>query len=253
MKYLVLALALALVAVAANADWDHPVKWDQLMPPDSYGGASWIDNDTPSDALTADDFLCLDGAPISEVYFRGWSYYGIGYLAAFRVTFWTDVPATPNDESHPGELIYDEVFGPADPAGLGWKQVDPENDANLFVINIPECLWFPQERGNIYWIGIQGVMVDDGYFDAFYWQFRERHEPVNLDDAAFASDYFGYLPWANWGFQPDYGDPALFDGPLPDGWTSADMCFSLHGIPEPGMLSLLGLAGLSALAIYRRK
>ncbi|MBN2561578.1 MAG: PEP-CTERM sorting domain-containing protein [Phycisphaerae bacterium] len=239
-------------AEAGARDWGDPIKWDQLLPLDGYGGASWIDNDTPSDALTADDFLCTQTGYINDIEFNGWSYYGVSYLDSFRITFWTDVPATVDDASHPGTLLHECVVGPGEP--VGWHQVDPVNDPNHFKINLPDDQWFYQEGTEqdpiIYWIGIQGVMLDDGYFDAFYWNFRERHEATWGDDAAFASDYFSYAPWANWGFTAGYGDPDLYEGTLPSGWTSADMSFRLSGTPEP---STLGLLGLGSLALIRRR
>jgi hypothetical protein len=258
MKYLAILAVLGLLAATASADWGHPVKWDQMSGGlDSYGGASWLDFDTPSDALSADDFMCTDGGWITEIELAGWSYYGTQYLDKFRVTFWSDVPATPNDASHPGQLLYDVEIGaanPDDPMGIGWKEVE----TNHFLMNLPEDVWFRQTRGSIYWIGIQGVMVNDGYFDAFYWNFADRNLMNWGDDAAFSSDYFGYLPWANWGVDwitdPAVGVVSLYDGPLPDGWTSMDMAFRLHGVvPEPGMLSLLALSGLGAVAFLRRK
>lgn len=238
-----------LLVAPALGDWAHDVKWDQLLPTDAYGAASWIDHDTPSDALTADDFLCTEPWWITDIEFFGWSYYGSQYIDQFRITFWSDVPATPQDESHPGELLYDYYVNPVtpgDPLGIGWQEIA----TNHFKINLPEEAWFHQQGTPddpiIYWIGIQGVMVTDGFFDAFYWNFRDRYQPVWGDDAAFTSNYFGYPPWAHWGFPPGYGDPGLYEGPLPPGWTSADMSFKLTGIPEPASLVLLAL-GLLAL------
>jgi len=248
MKYCAILVGLALVVSPALADWPHPIKWDQLLPTDGYAAASWIDNDTPSDAITADDYLC-SGQPrdqfITDIEFFGWSYYGIAYLDKFRISFFTDVPATPNDASHPGELLYQydvSQADPADPMKIGWQEIE----TNHFKIDLPQDHWFDQGVGgpHVLWIAIQGIMVDDGYFDAFYWNFRERHEPTWGDDAAFASTYFQYAPWFNWGSPAGYADPDLYDGPLPTGWTSLDMSFRLTGIPEPASLLLLALGAL---------
>jgi hypothetical protein len=239
MRYLCI-LALLAMAAGANA---QIVKWDQMDGFDAYGAASWIDNDTPSDAQTADDFLCDMTGPITQVDFAGWSYYGEEYIAGFRVTFWTDVPANDYDESHPGDLLYDQTF---------YSWATEGESTYIYSIMFPEGQQFVQEAGNIYWISIQGVMVDDGYFDAWYWNFRDRYLPVNLDDAAFNSEYYGYAPWAHWGFTPGYGDPDLYEGKMPQDWTSADMSFRLYGVPEPGLVSLAGLL-LGAGALWLRR
>ncbi|MCK6456509.1 MAG: hypothetical protein L6Q92_08275 [Phycisphaerae bacterium] len=237
-------LVMALTAPAV-ADWPgHVIKWDQLAPWDDFGAGSWIDTDTPSDALSADDFLCTETSWITDIRFAGFSYYGPQYLTHFRVTFWSDVPATPNDASHPGTLLYDATISPADPMDplkLGWQDVGD----GTFKINLPRELWFFQEGTptfpRIYWLGIQGIMLQDGAFDAFYWNFRSRTVPNWGDDAAFMSNYFGYPPWANWGIPPTGGNPVLYDGPLAPGWSSLDLAFQLTGIPEPTTLLFLAV------------
>ncbi len=151
------------------------------------------------------------------------------------------------DESHPGTLLYDYQVEPA-VGGIGWQELD----SGHFKINLPEDQWFYQtgspEDPEVYWIGIQGVMVTDGYSDSFYWNFKNHLYPTWGDDAAFTSDYFGYLPWYNWGWQDDTNTANLYEGPFPDGWFgSLDMAFIITGIPEPASLVLLALGGLTLI------
>jgi len=241
---------------AASRDWGGEIKWDQMTPGiDTYGGHSTVDRDTPMTSTTADDFLCTETGPIADIHFAGWSYYGNSYINGFRITFWTDVPEDPGvDESHPGTLLYDYTVTdllPPDvtPGATGWR----DNLDGTFTINLPEDQWFTQEAGNIYWIGIQGDMVDDGYGDTFYWNFVDRTVATWGDDAAFESSYFGFAPWANWGWpdaDPTTGAPDIYEGPFPAGWDkSADMAFALS-TPEPATLALLGFG---ALALIRRR
>lgn len=251
MRSLAIVVGVALMAGPALADWPHSVKWDQtIYGVDNYAGASWIDLDTPSDAQTADDFLCdgtIEHRYITDLEFHGWSYYGSQYIDKFRVQFWTDVPRTANDQSHPGTLLYSYDVPAAnanDPLHIGWY----EPEAGKFKIDLPENYWFDQGLGaKVLWVSIQGVMVSDGFFDAFYWNFQDRTFPVWGDDAAFMSNYYGYAPWYSWGFpSADVNiGPDLYDGVYPTGWfNSADMDFKLTAFPEPASVALLVLGGI---------
>jgi len=261
-----LVLVLGLAAGAARADWPNTVvKWDNnVANVDLYGGASFINPDgyvtgSPVEALSADDFLCTSSRPVMDIHFSGWCDTGNYWIESFRITFWSDVPATANDESHPGDLLYDQMIGmadPADPLKLGWL----DKGDGTFVINLPEEQWFWQQGSPddplVYWIGIQGVTVEDEFDDLFFWGFVDRYLPTWGDDAAFTSDDFGYLGWWNWGWpgpleDPDVG-PDPFDGPFPIGWVkSADMAFTLS-VPEPATIGLLAIGGLGALLRRRR-
>jgi hypothetical protein len=242
-------LAVALLP-AALADWDHPVKWDQLEPDAGlWGMTSYVSDST--NALVADDFLCSETGYITDIEFNGGAVVGAVGVEAFRITFWSDVPATPNLESHPGEepLVTIDV-GPVDandPLGLGWQQTDEY----LYRINLPRDDWFLQEEGDIYWIGIQGIMGGTGSFN---WMLRDRNACMWGDDAV--SSGTGSAPWQHLGW-PDAGPtgtPSAYEGTFPPDWdSSADMSFRLTGIPIPEPASL-GLVAVGVLALlFRRK
>jgi hypothetical protein len=244
-------IVVLMLAPAALADWDHQVKWDQLLPDAAgWGASSYIG--IVSDILVADDFLCDETGWITDIEFYGWETVGAIGVEAFRITFWTDVPATPNSESHPGEepLVTIDVAAadPTDPLGLGWKKTGDYT----YKINLPEQDWFLQEQGNTYWIGIQGLMGDTG---SFSWMFRDRNACMWGDDAAVL--LAGTPPWDHYGW-PDAGptgEPEAYQGMFPVDWDkSADMCFRLTGtpIPEPATIALVALAILGLVARRKR-
>ncbi len=178
MKKGMLMLALVgLLVTPAMADWDHPFKVDQLYPVSSWGAFSHIDTD--SDPVwapqIADDWLCTQSEWVTDLHLNGWSQYGPTWVDAFHITIWNDVPAGPDDESHPGYLMAefdvfpDEIEGPSE--GFHYDDVD-----DIWAINFPEADWFWQEEGNIYWISAQGVMFEDGYPEYFAWNFVRSTE-----------------------------------------------------------------------------
>jgi uncharacterized protein (TIGR03382 family) len=196
-----------------------------------------------NEALTADDFPCTETGWITDIEFDGFALQDPANLDRLRITFWSDVPATSEEESHPGTLLKDLSVGPADPMGLGWKQID----VNRYKVNLPRDSWFVQTEGTIYWIGIQGVMTNN---DVFGWLFRDPTADTWGDDAAFTGT--DYAPWWHWGWDEEYV-PQLYQGTLPSTLVkSADMSFKLTGIPipEPGVFAL---AGLGVLALLRRR
>jgi hypothetical protein len=252
---LIAAVALlALTAATARADWPHDVKWDQLLPADQYGVVSYYrtGGTAPVEATAADDFLCTETGWITDIEFLGW---GSG-ITSFRVRFWTDVPETAEKESEPGQLLYDETFGPAGSDGLGWKYIG--DDTYTYKINIPEELWFHQEGSaagpTVYWISVQGIIDPASPSGNFSWLIRERNEPTWGDDAAFESEYYGHEPWAHlgWPSTDPSAAPDFYEGKLPAGWAkSADLCFRLTGtVPEPASM---GLVCLIALALIKHR
>jgi hypothetical protein len=249
---LVCALAL-LLAPAALADWPHDVKWDQLDPCSLWIWQSYI-NDSES-FVVADDFLCDETGWITDIEFNGYCS-DIEALSSFRITFWRDVPATPDEASHPGGLL-DEIFVveacPCDPLGRGWRVVEQGDNSSRFRINLLVEDWFMQQADTTYWIGIQGVLPGDG---GFYWNFRDMSVPTWGDDAATMGLVQPTDEWAHLGWIGLLGVmPSAYHGTLPDEFLgSADMSFRLTGtaVPEPASIGLVCLVGLLVVK-YRKR
>jgi len=236
---LVLLYALVLVlAPAALADWPHDVKWDQLTPAE-YGFSSHMTAE--EQRLVADDFLCTETGWITDIEFYGHPS-SVAAISSFRITFWSDVPASDTDESHPGQLLDDITVRPADPGDplrLGWQYLDNFR----FKIDLPQDQWFGQQAGTIYWIGIQAYVSGEGEF--FGWVFRDPNENTWGDDAALGRDEYVPTTWEHFGWNAAM-TPWTYTGKFPTNLVkSADMCFRLTGIvPEPATLTLVGFGAI---------
>ena len=235
----------ALLSAGAMADWGSPLKWDQFDSVDSRTGQSWSASNGDF-YLCADDFLCTSPGYINEIRVAG---HNDGFNLGVWVYFWSDVPAGPNDESHPGTLLSLIKLGNAnsgDPNKIGWFDAGD----GTFRIDLPQNQWFHQDgtaaNPTRYWVGVQ-ARHDIFGFEKFYQSFRtpDRHWG---DDAVFSRNG---ATWSHWGEDPT-GNINTYDGILPTNWRSVDMAFQVYGTPEPSSFAVLGL-GLLALLRRKRK
>jgi len=249
---LALLSAVLLVTAPAVADWNvgdgHKMHFPQL--PDPTG---WDVNIT-SPAVVADDFLCTQSGPISDIHFwASWWGDDAGQIVKIHASIHKDV-REPGLPSRP-EIVpeWEQDFDPSQfvvrpwggPSPQGWYdpasgQFDPTNHQQTIQVNIPQIdAPFIQQRGTIYWLDLS-VIVEPGPGTAaparLGWKTSLEHWE---DDAA-------------WG---------LIDPPLtsPTGWqevidpvtgVSLDMAFVIT--PEPATMTLLLVGGL-ALARRRRR
>lgn len=239
------ALALAL-SVAALADWGHPLKWDQFDSIDSRAAESWRTHSGSYFYLAADDFLCTQTGWVSEIRVAG---IDDPFNLGVQVMIWSDVPAGPTDESHPGDLLYSVKLGvadPNDPHKVGWWDAGD----GTFRINLPENNWFWQEGTPddpiVYWVGVQAYHDIFG-FEKFRWKFRDPSRQWG-DDAVFSTNG---VTWSHWGVDPT-GAIRLYDGTLPAGWSSVDLAFQVYGTPEPATWAIFGLGAFALLRRRRR-
>jgi hypothetical protein len=242
----VLAAAAFLIA-PARADWNpgdsykmhfpqlpNPVGWDVAV-----GTVS-----PPPPAAVADDWQCTETGPVSDIHIwfsmRGDAQPNPSLMA---FTIWSDIPQAGSNFSHPGTLLWNQVFSPTDytirPYGSGDQgYYDPNNgivlpndhfttwQLNLSITNNA----FVQQQGDIYWLGVnfQPTWGDVG------WKTSLDH----FNDDAVWWDFAGQS-WR------DLRDPLI--------GQSMDMAFVITTVPEPGSVALLLVgAGIFGLRRLRR-
>jgi hypothetical protein len=157
------------------------IKWDQppvLNPDSQYPDCFWgwdevSDYRMISGQMVADDWVCMDDRPVTDVHWWG-SYLGWDGSEApdppmgFYIGVWTDVPAGEDDWfSHPGELLqlwyapYDTVMEM--PVGCDWHPdfMPVPETCFYYTFNIPEAEWFYQQPGpTVYWLSIAAHYVN---------------------------------------------------------------------------------------------
>ena len=220
-----------------------PVKWLQF--PDMANGINVPA--LPGERILADDWLCREGKPITEVHFWGsyldpsgrahWQQNNPGPpsstlppppgLVAFRLSFHSDVPAGVDPDmpwSHPGELLQEAVLEKDRVIERYWDSI-PHTDVTgeiwwehkfYYIVRLEKP--FEQKAGNIYWLDIAAQPAPGSNF-VWGWETSKDH----WNDSAVRGN--GRL-WKNLGhLSSDFDD-------LPLGATYAvGTAFTTNGIP----------------------
>jgi len=213
-----------IMGAAALAESD--LKWDQpplpATPDNVYYGWNQqsMENIPP---IAADDWVCTNNLPITKIRwwgsFIGWTEpyppYNIG---AFRIRFWTDVPAgtEPGDFSHPGQQIGPEIYCQNYTCTwVGWDY-DPRTGRYeacfLYEQDLRPEEWFYQNPGNgtnIYWISIEAVAPEPPYL--WGWKTRPRDPDSPAPDDAVVFD--PSVPWYEpiWWPDPEHSWDLAFE------------------------------------------
>jgi hypothetical protein len=252
--------AVCLLPFAIRADWDvDDFKWAQL--PDRYG---WDVNLT-SPIFLADDFLCRDSDPITDIHLWGsWKDDLVGEITRIHLSIHADIPASASHGpgySTPGEVLWERDFFPDRQPNLvkirewfqegpqGWMdpmtgEFIPQNHNQIWQINVllPEPDIFEQEGSLdnpiVYWLDVQidVAPVTGGPQPEFGWKTSLNHWN---DDAV-------------WGCQT-VSWQELID---PFTEESLDMAFAITSgpiVPEPGVFFVSGVGVLLAMVIVRRR
>lgn len=240
------------VSTLAQADWEegYPfTKWVQMPDPNGW------DVKASGYKILADDFLCSDPLPITDIHFWGsWKNDVVGLLAGVHLSIHRDIPAdqSPTGYSMPGELLWEKDYDPRRVPEIvtvrewgtgdqGWYnpntgEVREHDHEIIWQVNVflPEEDWFWQEgtadNPVVYWLDVK---INPWGCD-FGWKTSIDHWN---DNAVFRdTDWPEDQPWEL------MTDP-LTGGPL-------NMAFVITTIPEPGVFMLVGMG---ALALLRRR
>jgi hypothetical protein len=272
-KLITICLVVTMILVignVANADWipGQPAKWVQLPDLSSTG----MDVLATHPNVLADDFLCTQTGPITDIHIWGsWNrdilpmvQNSDGTLSpdpaavGFRLSIHSDIPAGPTGNySRPGELLWEKTFAPgtfkvnlyADKIEEGWYDpaagvYNPQGDHQAWQYNffIDPALAFMQKgtasNPMTYWLDVEAFPVNiPGVVNAeFGWKTSVNHWN---DDAV----------WADPSITPPIGWQELrYPSNHPFAGNSIDMAFVIT--PEPTTICLLGLGIVS---LIRRK
>ena len=224
-----------------TCDWTvddpHKMHWAQLPDLRTTG----IDVNAVGTPL-ADDFLCTESGPVTDVHFWGSFLHdilpanGVNALT-FTVSFYSNQPADNLITwSRPGQLLWSKKINSftydaslvADRAPEGWydpsnKFYEPNNHNRAYQYNI--CFAsdedrFVQKFGTIYWLVIK-VLPETNARYTFGWKTTQQNLQWQ-DSSAWQHSTYGWLPMT-------YPDTHLYKG------KPMDLAFVITG-PPPGNL-----------------
>ena len=282
-----IVIAVAVVCAAspfARADWDpnNPddvarAKWIQLPDLNTTGMdiLATVQPQSPTQPswkILADDFLCIESGPITDVHIWGsWLFDQLPVgefgpdpnLVRFKLSFHSDVPVSENNPfSYPGDELWSVVVEPGEfqvsPLVISANEqfYDPNLDQ---IIGTDTMVYqynfdrfddpFVQTEGTIYWLDVQAEVLGLPTTQpaVFGWKTRDPLDGHYNDDATFAdTDGFAGPLLTEWN-ELRYPEGHPFEG------QSIDMAFVLT-VPEPGSIGLaaIGAVGLGC-CIWRRR
>jgi hypothetical protein len=265
-RLLVLLIVAACVASAAAMAQASPVPGAVVkvsQPPEMTNEwgvdieSNQFNIDTPGapsitvDKIIADDWMCPDGRPITDIHWWG-SYFGNPVLGSFRISIFTDVPASAAAEipSHPGNLLYNEIIPFSDAHEVLYPFPGNTSVYQYYVV-LPKP--FPQTQGTIYWLSIEAIAAQPpGNVAIWGWHTAVLPDLVhNLDDAVAIFNYdFQSGTYNAQGYPETWHDIHWEVGELN---PSLDMAFELTTVPEPATIMMIGGALVGFAAVARRK
>jgi hypothetical protein len=207
-----------------QVDIEEPIgdlKMHYLQPPDLEG---W-DVLATLPCVVADDWLCTETGPVTDIHFWGSWFYGVvAPIEGFSISIYSNVPGPPF--SHPGDELWSafipffeetpmEIFpqGWYDPFYPLWEHPNHSLWSRYDITGIEDP--FIQQEGHIYWLSIRAEVFGAMWPEWPLWGWKTSYE--HFED------------YAMWGLV----DPPLnfFVEPLLDPITQRplDMAFAITG------------------------
>ena len=215
MKRKIIGILVCTLLIAAGtiavADWDpedgHKMHWPQLPDPDGWDVYCTAGLSQYPNVCLADDWECSETGFIKDVHFWG-SWWGdhVGQIDHFVMGVAKNVPPEQNpygDWSMPGDTLIEwEVYdwierGPYN-GNQGWYwSYDESNpwhpdDHQLYWqynVFLDEDDWFWQEEGEIYWLFISAVVIEEPTGQPL-WGWKSTYEDLHfMDDAVWGFWY----------------------------------------------------------------
>lgn len=244
--------AIMFAAAPAGADWvpgdPHKMHFPQLPDLDGYDVCATFPG------VVADDWQCSATGPVTDVHVWGsWAFDMPGVIESVHISIHDNIAAGVNglNFSRPGDLLWQRDFLPGqftiidpdlegdqswyDPATGEVRVSDHRaiNQINIVDIRDP----FIQQQGAIYWLDVSVGVADMGQPGLYRWGWKTSQDHF-MDAGAWGTlDLPGV--WNPLGDPMMTGEPAL------------DMAFVIT--PSPGVLALVGAAGVTALGRRRRR
>jgi hypothetical protein len=186
---------------------------------------SGFDVDFNSSVMLGDNWQCTETGPVKDIrLWVSWKGNVVGTITGMRVRIYSDQPAILGGYSRPKDLLWERVFDGneltvelMDPNWQGWYEPNGPNTISndhdqwcqIDIKDIPQP--FMQQEGEIYWLVISDVDVNDGQLG---WKETDR----NFHDVAVW--YNNEIP--SW---QQILDP-WFGGPI-------DLAFVIMDVPQP--------------------
>jgi len=208
---------------------NHKMHFPQL--PDPNGWDVFANFEVPFLPL-ADDWMCSQSGPVTDIHFWGSWFYNIeGIIDGFDISIWGDIPAdeSPTGYSMPDVILWNQYFLLSDidvtmmePSPQGWYDpysgyFEPIGNHEMYfqydIENITDP--FIQENGTIYWLCIRPNVIDVVYPDPPLWGWKTSLDYWN-DDAVYWVEPVGWME--------------LYD---PIEGYSLDLAFVITGEEEP--------------------